>query len=310
MRILTVLHRWWGIAFCLLFAMWFASGIVMHFVPFPARIEPGHTGGLAVTGSGGVRSEQDALQIAAAYAREGRLDASRASVKVIDYDQWTVAGGFDSDRPLYRTALGDDAGTELYVSSATGNVVLLTTKKIRLANYLGSIAHWVYPTVLRQKHQLWSVLMWWLSLVATVGASIGAMIGVIRLRTGSAYQGLRCWHHTFGLILAPFILCWIFSGFLSVSDGGLFSFVASPAGLFRAMHTFDFPPLASRPWLRTSLIVGLCLCGLAFSLTGVTLAWRRIALSFAGGEGNTYKGSALHESTANPFKRCRWPYEF
>jgi hypothetical protein len=40
MRILAGLHRWWSIAFCLLFAMWFASGIVMHFVPFPARTYP------------------------------------------------------------------------------------------------------------------------------------------------------------------------------------------------------------------------------------------------------------------------------
>ena len=37
MRVLTWLHRWWGVLFCLLFAMWFGSGIVMHFVPFPAR---------------------------------------------------------------------------------------------------------------------------------------------------------------------------------------------------------------------------------------------------------------------------------
>ena len=36
MRVLTLLHRWWGVLFCLLFAMWFASGIVMHFVPFPS----------------------------------------------------------------------------------------------------------------------------------------------------------------------------------------------------------------------------------------------------------------------------------
>ncbi len=38
-RALATLHRWWGVAFCLLFAMWFARGIVMHFVPFPARSE-------------------------------------------------------------------------------------------------------------------------------------------------------------------------------------------------------------------------------------------------------------------------------
>src|SRR5579885_1544143 len=35
MRALIFVHRWLGVAFCLLFAMWFASGIVMHFVPFP-----------------------------------------------------------------------------------------------------------------------------------------------------------------------------------------------------------------------------------------------------------------------------------
>jgi hypothetical protein len=281
MRILAALHRWWGIAFCLLFAMWFASGIVMHFVPFPARIETGRTGGSIVTASGEVHSEQDALHIATTYAREGRLDASHPSAELIDYDQWTVAGEFDSDRPLYRVALADDAGTDLYVSSATGNVVLLTTKNVRFANYLGSIAHWVYPTFLRHEHQLWTALMWWLSLVATIGVSLGAMIGFIRLRTGVTYQGLQRWHHLFGLIIAPFIVCWIFSGFLSIDGGRLFGSVALPDGLFRAMHTFDFPPLATRPWLRTSLMVGLCLCGLAFSITGVTLAFRRMRMIFA-----------------------------
>jgi len=45
MGLLAALHRWWGVAFCLLFAMWFASGIVMHFVPFPARSEIGRVGG-------------------------------------------------------------------------------------------------------------------------------------------------------------------------------------------------------------------------------------------------------------------------
>jgi hypothetical protein len=40
-RALIVVHRWLGVAFCLLFAMWFATGIVMHFVPFPALTETG-----------------------------------------------------------------------------------------------------------------------------------------------------------------------------------------------------------------------------------------------------------------------------
>ena len=38
-RALILLHRWLGVTFCLFFAMWFATGIVMHFMPFPALTE-------------------------------------------------------------------------------------------------------------------------------------------------------------------------------------------------------------------------------------------------------------------------------
>jgi hypothetical protein len=275
MRLLAALHRWWGLAFCLLFAMWFASGIVMHFVPFPARNETLRSPRAADAAVGVVRSEQDALSIAAVHAHQRGLDASHTSVERIDYDQWTIAGDFDPDRPLYRAAINDDAGTEFYVSSVSGDVVLLTTFKMRLANYFGSIAHWIYPTVLRHDRQRWSTLMWWLSLVGTIGACIGVAIGLVRFRRREAYKGLQRWHHLFGLIIAPFVLCWIFSGFVSMNESFAFA-----AGLFRLLHTFDFPPLSSYPWLRSSLIVGLCLCGLAFSLTGVTLAWRRLRMSF------------------------------
>src|ERR1700743_3032579 len=97
MRALATLHRWWGVAFCLLFAMWFASGIVMHFVPFPARSER-------------------------RVPRE--LEALRGKGERIDYDQWTVAGGFDRDRPLTRIKLDDGVGTEIYLSAASGHIVL------------------------------------------------------------------------------------------------------------------------------------------------------------------------------------------
>lgn len=247
MRILATLHRWWGVAFCALFAMWFASGIVMHFVPFPARSERPVT---------------------------PEIEAARASDELIDYDQWTVAGDFDRDRPLKRIALNDEHGTEIYVSSRSGKIVLTTTRSERMANYAGSIAHWLYPTALRHHKRAWGALMWWLSLLATIGAALGVVIGSIRLIGGPAYRGLQRWHHISGLILAPFLLAWVFSGFLSMDDGNLFG---HSDALFRALHTFDFEPLSSHPWLRTGAIVALCLCGFAFSLTGVKLAWGRVS---------------------------------
>src|SRR5262245_28903243 len=175
MRALIVLHRWLGVAFCLLFAMWFASGIVMHFVPFPALTEAERIAGLTpldplrvlrspanavtastikdatrvrllqrsdgpvylVTGASGVEalhaadlssaaitSEPLALAIAVEHTRRRGLDASRATVMALaQYDQWTVPNGLDPHRPLYRVALHGGPGTELYVSSTTGEGV-------------------------------------------------------------------------------------------------------------------------------------------------------------------------------------------
>ena len=244
MRFLVALHRWWGVAFCLLFAMWFASGAVMHFVPFPERHERPVT-------------------------RE--IDAAREGAELIDYDQWTVAGDFDYDRPLFRYELNDDAGSEVYVSSRSGKVVLVTTRNMRLANYAGSIPHWIYPAPLRHHLEAWRALLWWLSLLGTSGAAIGVIIGLVKLAVALRdkawpYQGLQSLHHALGLVCAPFILTWICSGFLSLGD----------SWPLKSLHTLDFAPLTAHPFFRTCVIVTLCLLGFTFSLTGVVLAWRRV----------------------------------
>ena len=247
MRLLASFHRWWGVVFSLLFAMWFASGIVMHFVPFPAR------------------SEQPLASI----------DMSHATTRQIDYDQWTIGGDFDADRPLKRIELNDAAGTEIYISSASGQLVLATARNERLLNYAGSVAHWLYATEVRHHKLAWSRLMWWLSLLATIGALLGVLLGLVRLGTGPAYQGLQRWHHILGLIVAPFVISWIFSGFLSMETGLL----GDSDAWFRALHKFEIEPFVSHPRLRSAAIVVLSLCGLFFSLTGVLLAWRRVITS-------------------------------
>jgi hypothetical protein len=48
--------------------------------------------------------------------------------------------------------------------------------------------------------------------------------------------------------------------------------------LYGALHTLDIPWLTARPALRSALVVGLCACGLVFSLTGCVIAWRRMRL--------------------------------
>src|SRR4051812_15735521 len=72
MRGLILLHRWLGVAFSLLFAMWFATGIVMHFVPFPALTEAERFGGLAP-----IDLSQGSYDFAAAVKASGIKDAAR-----------------------------------------------------------------------------------------------------------------------------------------------------------------------------------------------------------------------------------------
>jgi hypothetical protein len=280
MRVLILLHRWLGVSFCLLFAMWFASGIVMHFVPFPALTEAERFAGLApldlagvkhgpaeaigasaVSGAervriaqrsdgpvylvsassavkalragdlsdGAVRSEQLALAIAVDHARLSGLNPSQATfVELATYDQWTVPNGFDIHRPLYRIALNDDAGTDIYVSSTTGEVVLETARRERSWNYAGSVVHWIYPTALRSNWAAWDKTVWTLSLVALIAAVSGAALGTLRIdatraRVVTPYRGWQAWHHILGLVTMTFVLSWIFSGWLSMDHGRIFS---------------------------------------------------------------------------------------
>src|SRR5262249_55670182 len=143
----------------------------------------------------GVRSEDLAVAIATAHARRRGMDAAPARlVELASHDQWTVANRLDPHRPLYRVALNDSAGTELYVSSATGEVVRDTTRNERLWNYAGSVAHWIYPTALRRDRGAWTTTVWTLSLVALIAAMLGAVLGVLRIdfrerRLTSPYRG-------------------------------------------------------------------------------------------------------------------------
>lgn len=280
MRALVLIHRWLGVAFCLLFAMWFASGLVMHFVPYPALEESERIVGLASfrpqVMSVTPREALNALEVhrvrrmrlvmaggSPVYIAQrsdgtlGALDATNGKPVAVDeaiarasarahaqarglaaapattgaresHDQWTVANGFDRHRPLYRVALDDAAATQLYVSGVTGEVVLDTTRVERAWNWAGSVLHWIYPTVLRKHWSAWDSTVWWLSLAAMIGALTGTALGIVRLSARrspsiSPFHGWMKWHHIAGLTCALFVLTWIFSGWLSMDHGRLFS---------------------------------------------------------------------------------------
>jgi hypothetical protein len=359
MRALTLFHRWLAVPLAPLFAMWFASGMVMHFVPYPALSEAERVAGLApielarvtqglreavaarsiggatrvalqqradgpiyMMSSGGrlvalhaddltpaeVRTADLALAIAIEHARHRGLDTAGATLAdSLDHDQWTVAGDLNPHRPLWRIGLNDTSGTELYVSSVTGEVVRETTLRERRWGYAGGVAHWLYPVSLRAHPRAWIATIWVVSALASIAAISGLALGVVMLvaRCGLSTTGRwHAWHHALGLLCAAFVLTWIVTGWLSVDDG----LVVPSSKLYGALHALDFPALTAHPALRSTIIVGLCVCGLAFSLTGCVIAWCRVRAWIAPAPMSAHRSPACphHEGLAErPERRER-----
>lgn len=312
-RGLFLTHRWVGIATCLLFAMWFASGLVMLFVPYPALspaarwagagaidwarvdvappIVPGEAGLVLemrgqepvwrieqADGTVQTRAARHAAILAPVDERLARRAAAGfattpvASVERLMRDQWTVAGGFDRHRPLWKVSLADSAGTVLYISSATGLPVQRTTATERMWNWVGSVPHWLYPTILRQDQPLWRQVVLWVAGPGIAVALTGLWIGILRARFGrrrygagriSPYRGWMLWHHVSGLFGGLFLLSWIVSGWLSVDPGRLFAGTTTPPAATARYRALAMAPgltrarlAAAAPRARTVEIIG------------------------------------------------------
>jgi uncharacterized iron-regulated membrane protein len=185
---------------------------------------PAHLIDLITGSSIGAISREQAASVGASYV-DGSQRSSAALLDLIDYDQWTVAGNFNADRPLYQFSLGDGARTELYISSTTGRAVQTTTARERFWNWLGAVPHWLYFARLRREVSLWSHVVIVTSLIGCFLAATGLYIGVRQLvpRPGgrcSPYHRFNLWHHIAGLVFGIFTLTWVVSGLLSMNPWG------------------------------------------------------------------------------------------
>ncbi len=148
----------------------------------------------------------------------------------LDYDQWIVPNRYDPYRPFYRVSIQDEKKTVLYVSAQTGEVLQKTESNERAWNYIGAVVHWVYPTILRSNWALWDRVVWWLSLACVATTLIGLLLGIMRSRgvrdekgISSPFKGWLRVHHILGLFAGVIVLTWIFSGWLSMDHGRIFS---------------------------------------------------------------------------------------
>ena len=94
-------------------------------------------------------SADEAMALMRRYVPE-HAATLRYDDRLTDSDQWTLQSLIRNQMPMHRIALGDDAGTEYYVSEKTGEPVIRTTASGRFWGYLSAVLHWLYFTPLRR----------------------------------------------------------------------------------------------------------------------------------------------------------------
>lgn len=146
-------------------------------------------------------------------------------VSRIERDQWTVQGQYQRHRPILKFENSD--GQNWYVSDSTGQVVQVTSRSERFWNWLGSVPHWLYPTILRQHPEIWSQVVIWLSAIGVFLTLTGIAIGIKQLnwrpgQRNSPYKRWNAWHHYAGLVFGLFTLSWVLSGLFSMNPLGAF----------------------------------------------------------------------------------------
>jgi hypothetical protein len=153
----------------------------------------------------------------------------------IDEDQWTL-NQYRQEQPIFRFSFGDPELSVLYVSGASGRVVLRTTAGQRFWNWLGAIPHWLYFESLRTDGLLWSRTVIWTSILGSFLTIIGLYLGIAQFGRGkdrrvSPYRGLFYWHHLAGLVFGLITLAFVASGLVSMNP---WSFLDSRGGNDRA----------------------------------------------------------------------------
>ena len=168
-----------------------------------------------------------AARVASRFA--GRpLDAVEYVRTLDEPDQWTLVER--RQLPLHQLRVADAAGTAVYVSPRTGEVVMETTRRGRALAWLGAIPHWFYFTALRTNQPLWSAAVVWTATLGCLLAVLGLVLGVTQFRWrprsraagGSRvgpripYAGWMRWHYLTGAVFGVVTLTWVFSGLLSM----------------------------------------------------------------------------------------------
>ncbi len=173
-------------------------------------------------------STQDAIRAANMYAEGKTIDY----LGLVKEDAWTHSKSLEAHRPFHQLRLYDQDNSIVYVSSTTGEVISQATRVERYWNWVGTWLHWLYPLRGGIVDSYWANIVIYLSLIGTVLAITGIVVGVLRWRLSGQYKSgskspyrdfMQYWHHIIGLIFGVILVTWLFSGLMSMNPWKIFN---------------------------------------------------------------------------------------
>lgn len=195
-------------------------------------------------------------------------------------DKPMIVRNQDALRPFHHFAVQDGAGSELYISARSGDVVHASTRVERGLYWAGNWLHFFRFLDLTGLKDARGEILMWSVIAAFVACLSGLIVGWIRWRPGlfgkATYGEGRVhpyrafwlrWHFWAGLIGGSFALTWALSGFFAGNTWQLFSPATPNREELARYYGAGLPP-AMRDWRPRALGQD--------AVETVELSWRRL----------------------------------
>ena len=249
------IHKITGLSVVIFFSMWFLTGIVLVYHPYPKVSEkllfskketlpsslPELSSVLSKT-DGEVKSlSLKQFQGQTLFSLDNAPDVTfdvvekvakhwiDAPIKRVDTlrqrEQWVLFTKYDKELPIYKFYFDDAQKHELFISGRTAVVLQMTTSRQRLWAWLGAIPHKFYLPCIRRDVDVWQNTVAIVSGICLIAALTGWLLGIIiwikRYRKKHVWQNpykkrWYRWHFSYGLVFGVFLIGWALSGIFAM----------------------------------------------------------------------------------------------
>ena len=249
------LHKITGLSIAVFFLMWFITGIVLIYHPYPKVSEKllydnkeNLPSSLPDLSSVRLRMDDKVKSLSLKQFQGQTLFSTdkapsvtfpivervakhwiNAPIERVDTlnerEQWVLFTKYDKELPIYKFYFDDAERHELFISGRTAEVLQMTTAKQRFWAWIGAIPHKLYVPCIRRNVDVWQNTIAIVSGICLIAALSGWILGIClwikRYQKKQVWENpykkrWYRWHFSFGMIFGIFLIAWAISGIFAM----------------------------------------------------------------------------------------------